>query len=370
MSTKLGIIGGGQLARMLGMAALPLGIDCQSYDPDSKACAGKIAPIFQGSFDDSDALQEFAAQVDLLTYEFENVHLQTLAALDKSSPIYPQLASLEISQHRLREKKLFNHLEIRTNAFESVKNTTDLALAISNINLPLVIKSVSGGYDGKHQWVLKTQHDVDAWILHRQQENWRGQNPGWIAEGWINFQREVSMIGVRNVRGEMKFYDLCENVHRQGILSHTINKINDPLQADAEHYVAKLMQHLQHVGILTVEFFVCDGRLIANEMAPRVHNTGHWTIEAAHTSQFENHLRAIMNFPLGETASTTQSVIINCIGGHPDIKNILNYPNLHWHDYTKPARPGRKVAHMTYCDKNEISEVKIRELLKLQIFNV
>jgi 5-(carboxyamino)imidazole ribonucleotide synthase len=338
---KIGIIGAGQLGRMLALAGYPLGQQFCCYDRTADTPGGQVAPIVTGEFDDLQALQRLAERVDVVTFDWENVPVASLRHIAKTVPVYPPVRILEVAQDRLLEKTLFRDLGIPTNAFAPVDLRLDLEAAITRIGLPGVLKTRRLGYDGKGQYVLKTRRDVDkAWAALGGQ--------ALIYEAFVDFEREVSLIAVRGRKGELAFYPLSENVHERGILSCTRAPYRQvSLQRQAERHLKAVMQKFQHVGVLTIEFFVADGRLLANEMAPRVHNSGHWTIEGAVTSQFENHVRAIAGLPLGETRTTGHSLMVNYVGRMPKTAAALGIPGLHLHDYGKAPRPGRKLGHGT-----------------------
>lgn len=336
---RIGILGGGQLARMLALAGYPLGLRFTVFDPEPHVCAADVAEHVCGSYEDSALLQTFAKRVDVITYEFENVPSACLNMLSQHAPIYPSLQALTISQERLSEKNLFATLNIPTPKFAAIDAASDLASALAHVGYPAILKTRRMGYDGKGQLRINNAADLhDAWQR-------LGSVP-LIAEAVVPFEREVSIIAARNRSGAMAYYDLSENVHQNGILHTATRQRHDPLQAKAESYVQALMTHLDYVGVLTLELFQVGETLIANEFAPRVHNSGHWTIEGACTSQFENHLRATLNLPLGATQATGYAAMVNFIGAMPPRDAILQL-NAHLHDYGKSPRPGRKLGHAT-----------------------
>ena len=336
----VGILGGGQLARMLALAGHPMGIRCMVLDPADDACSAPVAMHLHGAFDDRALLDKLAASVDVITYEFENVPLESLRYLSSKVPVYPPLTALEATQDRLNEKNLFRELGIDTADFLPVSSQAELASAVQKIGLPSVLKTRRMGYDGKGQVVLKEAADVaGAW----QQ---LGGVPA-ILEAFVPFDREVSDIVARARDGEIAAWSLAENMHGDGILKLTTSKPHDPVKPLALDYATRLLQHLDYVGVLTLEFFQLGDRLLANEFAPRVHNSGHWTIEGAETSQFENHLRAVAGLALGSTESLELSVMINCIGELPPLHRVMKIRGAHMHDYGKDPRPGRKVGHIT-----------------------
>ncbi|MGB5102985.1 MAG: 5-(carboxyamino)imidazole ribonucleotide synthase [Steroidobacteraceae bacterium] len=338
---KVGIIGAGQLGQMLALAGCPLALQFRFLDSNADSPGAQVAPIITGAFDDPASLRRLAAEVDLVTYEFENVPVPALQAVARTRACHPPADALRVSQDRLYEKELFGRLGIPTPPFRAVDTLADLRAAVAAVGLPAVLKTRRLGYDGKGQHVLRRRADVEA--------GWRalGGVP-LILEGFVAFDREVSIIGVRSTQGETRAYPLVENTHRAGILRVSIAPTrNVRLQRSAEQHLGRLLDHFGYAGVLTIEFFVRNGRLVANEMAPRVHNSGHWTIEGAVTSQFENHLRAILGWPLGDTSAVGHSAMVNYIGTLPVRERVLALPGAHHHDYGKAPRPGRKLGHCT-----------------------
>ncbi|MGB2621259.1 MAG: 5-(carboxyamino)imidazole ribonucleotide synthase [Candidatus Acidiferrum sp.] len=340
---SIGILGGGQLGYMLALAGYPLGLRFRFLDPSPEAPVGRIAPRVTGDFSDRAALEKFAHGLEVVTYEFENVPVDAVHFLAKKVSIFPPPGALEAAQDRLREKQLFEKLGIATTEFASVPAASDLDLVLKKLGLPVVVKTRRMGYDGKGQWILRTPEDV------RLAKEGLPRLP-FIAERFVPFERELSVIAVRGKSGETSFYPLVENHHRAGILRLSLAPaptVAPQIQQAAEEAARKVLESLNYVGVLAIEFFECDGRLLANEMAPRVHNSGHWTIEGAVTSQFENHLRAINGFPLGSTTAIGASAMINLIGEVPDSAKVLAIPSAHLHLYGKEPRPGRKLGHVT-----------------------
>jgi len=339
---RVGILGGGQLARMLALAGYPLGLEFTILCPAADACAAPLTEHLHAGFDDRTALQELAARVDRITYEFENVPAESVAWLNERVPVYPPLQALATARNRLNEKNAFNALGVETAPFMGVDSLDDLRHAISEISLPAILKTCELGYDGKGQQLLRDPSEAQA--------AWEAiGGAAAILEGFVSFEREVSIIAVRNLSGETAFYPLSENRHEEGILRFSTSLHQDPMQALAEDYASRVLEHLDYVGVLAIEFFQREGHLLANEMAPRVHNSGHWTIEGAVISQFENHLRAVLDLPLGSTAPTGYSAMVNLIGETPDPARILEIPGAHLHLYGKEPRPGRKLGHVTVC---------------------
>jgi len=352
---RIGIIGAGQLGQMLGFAARGLDIECRYIDPSDNPPAAQCGKVIQSDFDDPVALVALADTCDVVTYEFENVPVAALQHIDGIAPVYPPAAALRHSQDRLDEKKLFDQLEIPLPGYYAFDSRDGLDDAADKLGLPLVIKTRRFGYDGKGQFVVRHADDLDtAW------ENLGGQ--ALIAEQWVPFDYEVSCIGVRSVGGEIAVYPLSRNVHEDGILRTSRSPVDEPALAErASSYVHRLLDHLDYVGVLALELFVCGDELLANEFAPRVHNSGHWTIEGSETSQFENHLRAIAGLPLGSTASKGHAGMVNLIGDIPESARALEVGDLH--DYGKTPRPGRKLGHITVvADTAELRDTLVSTL--------
>ena len=336
---RIGIIGAGQLGQMLGFAARSLDVECRFVDPSENPPALACGKVIQSDFDDPVALMALADTCDVITYEFENVPVDALQHVEGIAPVYPPADALRHSQDRLDEKKLFDELEIPLPGYHAIDTRDDMDDAAEELGLPMVIKTRRLGYDGKGQFVARELNDLDsAW------DQLGGQ--ALIAEQWVPFDYEVSCIGVRSVGGEIAIYPLARNVHIDGILSTSRSPVDEPGLANvASGYVHRLLDRLDYVGVLALELFVLGDKLLANEFAPRVHNSGHWSIEGSETSQFENHLRAIMNLPLGSTASKGHAGMVNLIGEIPAATLSLEFGQLH--DYGKDPRPGRKLGHVT-----------------------
>lgn len=341
----IGIVGAGQLGRMLALAGYPLRLKFIFLDKSTDAPGAQVGEILLGEFGDAQKIAALAARVDLLTYDVENVPVAALAGLPKDKPFLPPVAALAAGQDRLSEKQLFGQLKIPTPKYRSVDGMPDLEEAMHAIGYPAVLKTRRLGYDGRGQRFIRSPAELGSAF------NALG-GVSLILEEFIEFEREVSLIGVRNRRGDLRFYPLTENRHRDGILRLSLAPCPDrKLQARAQLYVKRILQHFDYAGVLAVEFFVKDGRLLANETAPRVHNSGHWTIEGAVTSQFENHVRAILGLPLGDTSATGYSAMVNFIGAMPPLDTVLKIPGVHYHDYGKQPRPGRKLGHATLVCK-------------------
>jgi 5-(carboxyamino)imidazole ribonucleotide synthase len=338
---RIGIIGAGQLGQMLGIAARDLGIECVFVDPSDAPPATDTGEVIKRPFDDPEALATLAEGCDVVTYEFENVPVEALLQISGRVAIFPPPDALRHAQDRLDEKRLFDSLKIPLPRYRAIDSLADLRGAVDDIGLPLVVKTRRLGYDGKGQFIMRSADDIDA--------AWRtlGVQP-LIAEAWVPFDYEVSAIGVRNVDGEIAMYPLTHNEHADGILHLSRAPVDAPeLTALAEIYLHKLLTRLDYVGVLALELFVAGDKLLANEFAPRVHNSGHWTIEGAETSQFTNHLLAISNEALGSTACPGYAGMLNLVGEIPEEARALHAGNCWLHDYGKAPRPGRKLGHIT-----------------------
>lgn len=349
MSLTVGILGGGQLARMMVLAGAPLGLRFELYDPASDACSGPLAPLTVGAFDDRKALADFAAKVDVVTFDFENVPADSAQFLADRVPVYPPPAALAVAQDRLSEKTLFQQLGIPLPAFADIRSRDELAAKAAEFGLPCILKTRRLGYDGKGQFRLRSEADIDAaWdALGAQVER-----TGLILEGFVAFQREVSVVAVRGRDGSFDAWPITGNWHVDGVLSASVAPavLSGAEQQAAIGYARRVAEHLQYVGVFALELFCRDGELLANEMAPRVHNSGHWTIEGSETSQFENHLRAVLGLPLGSTRMLGHACMLNWLGEMPDPSPVLAQASGHWHDYGKLPREGRKVGHATLRD--------------------
>jgi 5-(carboxyamino)imidazole ribonucleotide synthase len=346
---RIGIIGGGQLGRMLALAAYPLGAHVTFLDPAPDAPMSALAKQICGAYDDERALEQLARESDVVTYEFENVPVAAAQYISKFTKIFPPPDALRVSQDRWHEKTFFQSLNIPTPKFARVDSLGDLENAIQEIGLPAVLKTRRLGYDGKGQSVIRAKEDIaPAWDALR--------NTALILEAFVDFSDELSVLGVRRQDGECAFYPLVENHHREGILRLSLapsRNATNALQNVAQEYARRVLNELNYVGVLAIEFFRVGDELVANEMAPRVHNSGHWTIEGAETSQFENHIRAVAGLPLGSTQTRGYSAMMNCIGTLPDVNALLQIPDTHVHLYDKAPRPGRKLGHVTIVANDE-----------------
>lgn len=343
----VGVVGAGQLGRMLALAGYPLGLDFLFLDPARDAPAGQIAPALHGPFTDPKLLRRLAQECEVLTFDWENISVEALrthAAAAHGARICPPIPALSAAQDRVSEKRLFERLGIPTTRWRTVGSRFQLERALREVGVPGILKTRRLGYDGKGQVRVKAAEDA--------YRGWEelGRVP-LIYEEWVPFDCEVSIIGARSRSGATAIYPLNGNVHSQGILRLTRAPYGPPgWQRTAAGHLRRCLEHFRYVGVLTIEFFVRQGRLIANEMAPRVHNSGHWTIEGCATSQFENHLRAILDLPLGSTRAVGFSAMVNLIGDIPPRKGLLAHEGLHLHDYGKQPRPGRKVGHCTIVE--------------------
>jgi 5-(carboxyamino)imidazole ribonucleotide synthase len=358
---NIGMLGGGQLARMLAQAGSSLGISFMFLCPDSHACAAPYGEHLCAPYDDKRAQERLSKWADVVTYEFENIPLSLVESLQQQIPLHPASSVLSVARDRLTEKLLFRTLGIHTAKFASVDSLETLINTLEDFALPAILKNRTQGYDGKGQALLRKESDLSA--------VWKevGKFPC-IVESMVAFTRELSIIAARNQKGDMVFYPVSENHHRDGILRLSISRQNDPMQVQAEAKISSIMDNLGYVGVMALELFQVGDQLFANEIAPRVHNSGHWTIEAAETSQFENHLRAICGLPLGKTSSAQTTAMVNLIGPLPVEAEIRNIPGSSPHFYGKVEKPRRKVGHVTLINSDcspEEFELRLAALLQL-----
>jgi len=344
VTMKIGVVGGGQLGRMLGLAGVAMGFQFRFWDPAEEPPAAEVGEHFRAEFDDCDSAERFAEGLDVITYEFENIPSATIERLQKLCDCRPGPLALAKSQDRAVEKEFFQELGIPVAPWRQVDSLDDLEQAFDALGA-CILKTRRFGYDGKGQEVIRAKAECEG--------AWARLSPApMVAEKKIIFQRELSLVGVRAANGSIATYPLVENEHRSGILHKTVAPapgVISSLQQSADDMMRRCLNALDYVGVLTIEFFEENGKLMANEMAPRVHNSGHWSIEGAVSSQFENHVRAITGMPLGATAARYPSVMLNCIGSLPDHRAVLQIDAAHFHGYGKSARPGRKVGHITVC---------------------
>jgi 5-(carboxyamino)imidazole ribonucleotide synthase len=346
---RVGVLGGGQLGRMLALAGYQLGIEFRFFDPNAGAPVGQIGQLIAADYGDQAALERFLEGVDVVTYEFESIPVSTIRFIAERMKVFPPIKALATAQDRLLEKQLFTDLGIPTPPFAAVDNVQDLQRAAARIGLPVVLKTRRMGYDGKGQAVIRDAASLDAaWNL-------LGGSP-LLVEKYVDFQHELSVIGVRDTAGREVFYPPIQNVHRDGILRESTApapSVTPELAVLAVEYCRRLMDSLAYVGVLALELFSADGVLLANEMAPRVHNSGHWTIEGAETSQFENHLRAVLSLPLGVTTPRGNSVMFNIIGHIPPLERVVAVEGAHLHLYGKAPTEKRKVGHVTLVAQSQ-----------------
>jgi 5-(carboxyamino)imidazole ribonucleotide synthase len=336
------IIGGGQLGQMLALAGIPMGHRFRALDPAPDAPAGRVCELVVGEYDDPEALARLSDGADVVTYEFENVPVAAVRSVAQRVPVLPPPSSLEATQDRLAEKDVFARAGMAVPAFAAVSSADELHQAVAHTGLPAVVKTRRLGYDGKGQAAIRAPQDVEP--------AWRalGGAPA-VVEALVDLRRELSIVAVRDRQGDCAFYPLAENVHRDGILRVTRApaEVEPEVQAEIQGHARRIAEHLGHVGALAIELFDTAEGLLANEIAPRVHNSGHWTIEGAETSQFENHVRAVTGMPLGPTDPIGHAAMVNLIGALPDPDALAAIDGAHLHLYGKEARPGRKLGHVT-----------------------
>ncbi len=343
---RVGIIGGGQLAQMLAQSVKHLGVQCTVLDPNPACCARSTCEQIVGDYDDIESLKQLAAGSEVVTYEFENVSASA-AVIEDIAEIHPSTQALGVAQDRHLERSMFRELGIAIPRYEPVDGVESLEAALQSIGTPAILKARRLGYDGKGQVLINDpDHAPDA--LHT-----IGDVPA-ILDQFVAFERELSIVAARDTLGNIVFYPLAENVHRGGILRVSkapARDVSDALVAQAQDAARKILEKFSYVGVLAVEFFQIgkgdDAHLVANEIAPRVHNTGHWTIEGAQTSQFENHMRAVMGMELGSADPIGHSAMVNIIGNEPRPGALDAMPEAFVHMYGKEPRAGRKIGHVT-----------------------
>ncbi|MFK7764322.1 MAG: 5-(carboxyamino)imidazole ribonucleotide synthase [Roseobacter sp.] len=340
----VGILGGGQLGRMLAVAAARLGFKCHVFEPGAEPPAGHTsARVTTASYDDRDALIAFAKSVDLVTYEFENIPTEALDTIEAVVPIRPGREALRISQDRLTEKTFLRDLGLEVAPFADVSDTPSMALALTNVGTPSILKTRRFGYDGKGQVRLSAPGDADAALAQM-----NGQSA--LLEGFVNFSHEVSVIAARGTSGEVSCFDPGENVHSDGILRTTTvpARLTTMQRTDAVLIAGKILNALDYVGVMGVELFVTPKGLIVNEIAPRVHNSGHWTQNGCTIDQFEQHIRAVVGWPLGDGSRHTDVIMENLIGTDMDrVPEIAQEANAALHLYGKAeVKTGRKMGHV------------------------
>jgi 5-(carboxyamino)imidazole ribonucleotide synthase len=342
----IGIIGGGQLARMLATAAAELGFEINIYCPDRDCPAAQVAnKTVLGNYDDNEKLVAFAKNINVLTYEFENIDTKALEELEKVVDIRPSVKALKISQDRYTEKTYLNSLGIKTTKFYKIDEVSDIEKHFVKMKTPILIKTRRLGYDGKGQVLIKTQDDINEYYL-------RNEFSPSIGEELLRFDKELSVIIVRDKEGNTKAFEPGENVHERGILVTTTlpSSISEALRNDATEIAKKIVGDLDYIGVMGVEFFLKGKELLVNEIAPRVHNSGHWTMDGSYSSQFQQHIRAIMELPLLSTERHSDIVMYNLIGKVTSdlLKNELAKVHIYG---KKDPRPGRKMGHVNLIKK-------------------
>jgi len=339
---KIGVLGAGQLGRMMAISGYPLNHQFGFSGNSNNEPSALLGHMFTLE-DNADNIKYLVDFADVITYESENTDVEVVREISKNVPVYPGEKSLFTTQHRGREKALFDQLNIPCAPYQMVSSEQDLIDAVNTIGLPAILKTATEGYDGKGQFLMRNISEItEAWKSMNGVES--------ILEGFVNFKRELSLIAVRGIDNNHKYYPLVENTHHDGILRFTIapaQNIDPTVQKTAEHYMQTLLDEMDHIGVLTIELFETENGLVANEMAPRVHNSGHWSIDGANTSQFENHVRAITGMPLGDTTPThSYCAMINIISKIGPTNTVLNMPNAHLHLYDKEERANRKLGHI------------------------
>lgn len=340
---KIGVLGGGQLGRMLALAGYPLGFTFRFFDPAPRPPAAPLAEHVSAQWDNRNALARFADGLDLVTYEFENVPVEAVAFLAERVSVLPPPGALEVARDRLAEKEFLARLGVPTAPFAPVSTERELAEAATGIGFPAVLKTRRLGYDGKGQFVLQGAAGLaQAWEALGGREL--------ILEGLVNFRRELSLLALRGRDGCAAFYPLTETVHQKGVLRlcrAPASGASPALREEAKRVAGRVLEALDYAGVLALELFETGDGVLVNEIAPRVHNSGHWTIEGSLTSQFENHLRALAGLPLGDTSARGYAATVNLLGRHPDHAAVLRIPGAHLHLYGKEPEPGRKLGHVT-----------------------
>ena len=359
-TARLGVLGGGQLGRMMALEGQPLGVEFRFFDPSSEAAAKQLGELVVGDFDDLETLKRFAAGMDVVTFEFENVPVASADELARHVLVHPPPAALAKFQDRLVEKEFLERLGIPVAPFRAVDDRQSLAAAVAELRFPCVLKTRTLGYDGKGQSVLRSDTDVER--------SWRIlQGRPLILEAFVPFDQEASLVGVR-ATNEAVFYPLVANTHRDGILHVTRapGGFSPELQAEAERSLTKLFDALNYIGVCTIEFFVVGDQLLVNEVAPRVHNSGHWTIEGAMTSQFANHVRAVLGLPLASPKPIGVSAMVNIVGSIPPVADLLALEGVYVHLYGKRPRAGRKLGHVTIAHLSAAeTDRRLEEIIKI-----
>ncbi|WP_234494867.1 5-(carboxyamino)imidazole ribonucleotide synthase [Vibrio maritimus] len=335
------VLGAGQLARMMSLAGAPLNIQISAFDVRSENIVHPLTLEVLGN-----GLEQAIAQADVITAEFEHIPHDVLAICEKSGKFLPSTEAIKAGGDRRIEKALLDNAGVKNAKYAVINTRADFDAAIEHVGLPMVLKSALGGYDGKGQWRLKTLDDVDAIWTEMAQCIAESDSQAIVAEEFVPFQREVSLVGARNKQGEIAIYPLAENVHTDGVLTLSTAIDERELQAQAAQMFTAVAESLDYVGVLALEFFDVNGQLLVNEIAPRVHNSGHWTQQGADTCQFENHLRAVCDMPLGSTQAIRTTSMVNILGEDtlPEAVHALTGCHVHW--YGKDKRAGRKMGHI------------------------
>ena len=340
---KVGVLGAGQLGQMLALAGRRIGVDLRFLSPDAESPAGMWAELIVADYENEAALTHFAEGLVVVTYEFESIPISALHFLAGRAVVRPSVKALETAQDRANEKACFESLGIPAPRSAVANSLGEARAGLGMVGLPAILKTRRLGYDGKGQAVIRERADLErAWVTVAGAPS--------LLERLVTFTRELSIIAVRSAAGEVAFYPLVENHHSDGMLRFSLApapNVNAEVQRRAEDYAQRVLNELDYVGVLAIEFFETADGLMANEMAPRVHNSGHWTIEGADTSQFENHLRAVTGMELGSTEVRGVCGMVNIIGQEPDVARLREIPNVHVHMYGKKPAPRRKLGHIT-----------------------
>lgn len=359
--TQVGILGAGQLGQMLTQAAIPLGLTTNCLAVSALDPAGRVGPITVANLQDFDSIRNWARRVDIVTYEWENFPAELVAAISEVRPIAPPVKAIAAAQDRAFEKQLFVDLEIPIPAFRTPTNAQELTDARESLGGALMVKTRTGGYDGLGQLRLEPGEDPQPALDLIQAQPV-------LVEQVVDYEYEASIIAVRSVENEVVCYPVCRNMHQSGILftTHAPCEVPSRLRSALEEAITRILKQLDYVGVLALEVFVIGDRFFANEFAPRVHNSGHWTIEGAETSQFENHIRAVAGLPLGSAAPRGHSGMVNLVGSLPDLEELLSLPGTHLHLYGKTPRPGRKLAHVTVtADTPTERDLRMAEVIQI-----
>ncbi|MBV7263931.1 5-(carboxyamino)imidazole ribonucleotide synthase [Photobacterium sp. WH24] len=360
---KVLVLGAGQLARMMSLAGAPLNIDVIAYDVNSENIMHPLTQTVLGH-----GLDSAIAQCDVITAEFEHIPHDILDTCEKSGKFLPATAAIKAGGDRRIEKALLDKAGVKNALYTVIQSRDDLNTAIAHVGVPMVLKSALGGYDGKGQWRLKDSADADLIWPEMAQCIASTPTQAIVAEQFVPFDREVSLVGVRGKNGDIAVYPLAENVHTDGVLSLSTAIHCPELQQQAKEMFTAVADSLDYVGVLALEFFDVQGQLLVNEIAPRVHNSGHWTQQGAETCQFENHIRAVCGLPLGSTDLIRHTAMINILGEDTLPEDLLAMAGCHIHWYGKEKRAGRKMGHINVCANNN-SQLESRLASLAEILN-